>query len=101
MCSQVYSEEEMRKIEASADEVDTAARAGELPAMCFHNSQSRNGHLKRTKFFFGARCTSLSPQIEALLPDEVLIPKYLAQSTLYCCVAVYIDTLECGFCLED
>ena len=56
---QVYSEEEMRSIEGRADEVDSAARAGNLPTQCFHTSQSRNGNLKRTKFFFGARCKPL------------------------------------------
>lgn len=53
---QVFTEEELASIEAKAHLVDDDARAGYLPDQCFHTSQNRNGTLKRTKFFFGARC---------------------------------------------
>ena len=60
---QVYTEAEMQSIEGRADSVDSDARAGNLPLQCFHTSQSRGGNLKRTKFFFGARCEPLIPQV--------------------------------------
>ena len=56
---QIFTPEEMSSIEARADGIDTDAREGFLPEQCFHNSQNRTGALKRTKFFFGARCENL------------------------------------------
>ena len=52
----IFSAEEMQAIEAAADEVQTKAMEGRLPQTCFHESRGRGGNLRRTKFFFGARC---------------------------------------------
>ena len=53
---QVFSEAELAGLEAGADEVDLASRAEQLPSSCFHVNRTRAGGLKRTKFFFSARC---------------------------------------------
>ena len=53
----------MAALEAQADSLDGAARAGQLPQSCFHVNETRLGALKRTKMFFGARCeASLVPE---------------------------------------
>lgn len=56
LCLQFYSEAELRGMEGGADEVHAKAAAGRLPKQCFHETRGRGGALKRTKFFFGARC---------------------------------------------
>lgn len=43
-------------MEVGADVVHAKAREGRLPQTCFHETRGRGGGLKRTKFFFGARC---------------------------------------------
>ena len=58
---QIFTPEEMISIEAKADGLDRDAREGFLPEQCFHNSSNRAGVLKRTKFFFGARCEESDP----------------------------------------
>jgi len=60
MLVQLFTETELSGIERGADSVAEAADRGELPAQCYHNSQTRGGGLKRTKFFFGARCEAPS-----------------------------------------
>lgn len=53
---QVLSEQELQHLEEAVDGVDGKAKAGLLPAQCFHTTVNRAGNPKRTKFFFGARC---------------------------------------------
>lgn len=43
-------------MEGCADGVHEKAREGRLPPTCYHETRGRGGALKRTKFFFGARC---------------------------------------------
>lgn len=38
------------------DELDAQSHEGRLPEACFHRTVARGGGVKRTKFFFGARC---------------------------------------------
>lgn len=52
---QMFSEGALEEMERGADAVDAKARAGKLPAECWHTTLGRGGLLKRTKFFFGAR----------------------------------------------
>jgi hypothetical protein len=44
-------------MEKEADELDRQAREGLLPPECIHTSVGRGGNPRRTKMFFGARCT--------------------------------------------
>lgn len=53
---QFYTAEELQQMEGCADGVHEKAREGRLPSTCFHETRGRGGALKRTKFFFGARC---------------------------------------------
>ncbi|KAK9802889.1 hypothetical protein WJX73_002092 [Symbiochloris irregularis] len=53
--TQVLSERELQDLEEAVDGVDAKAKAGLLPAQCFHTTVNRAGNPKRTKFFFGAR----------------------------------------------
>lgn len=52
---QFYSPEELKAIEAGADNVNSKAGAGMLPPECYHVTAGKSGSAKRTKFFFGAR----------------------------------------------
>ena len=52
---QMFSEGALEEMERGADAVDGKARAGKLPAECWHTTLGRGGLPKRTKFFFGAR----------------------------------------------
>ena len=67
-CEQFYTPEELRCMEASADGVHAKAREGRLPQTCFHETRGRGGGLKRTKFFFGARCELISPHALLAFP---------------------------------
>ena len=62
---QVFGAAELAALEAGADQVDGSARAGQLPPSCFHVNCTRAGALKRTKFFFGARC-ACGPRMPAV-----------------------------------
>ena len=56
METQFYTADELAGIEAAADMLQKAAQTGRLPRQCFHQSLGQGGGLKRTKFWFGARC---------------------------------------------
>jgi hypothetical protein len=75
---QFYTEDELRRMEAGADEVHAKAAAGRLPGSCFHDTRGRGGALKRTKFFFGARC-GYTPNLPGALSKVF--------STFYECLA--------------
>ncbi|KAK9833612.1 hypothetical protein WJX74_000510 [Apatococcus lobatus] len=51
----IFSEGALEEMERGADAVDAKARAGKLPAECWHTTLGRGGLPRRTKFFFGAR----------------------------------------------
>ena len=51
----LFRPEELEDIETHTDRVERSARAGILPSECYHDSTSKSGNIKRTKFFFGAR----------------------------------------------
>lgn len=51
----IFTDSELCNIEICSDATNTSARSGELPHYCYHDSVTKNGLLKRTKFFFGAR----------------------------------------------
>jgi hypothetical protein len=63
----VFSPSELASIEADADSLDAAARAGRLAPACFQATHTQGGGLKRTKFFFGARYLWTHEQLAA--PD--------------------------------
>ncbi len=66
---QFYTAEEVRQMEGCADDVHAKAREGRLPSTCFHETRGRGGALKRTKFFFGARC-----ELQHRTPFPSIIP---------------------------
>ena len=51
----LFDHEELKKIEEKADEVHENSKIGMYPPECFHPTIGKNGTLKRTKYFFGAR----------------------------------------------
>jgi len=53
--SSFFSHAELSTIEAKADEVHQNSEKGLYPPECFHPTVGKNGALKRTKYFFGAR----------------------------------------------
>lgn len=53
--SALFSHAELNQIEAKADEVHLHSQMGYFPPECFHPTIGKNGSLKRTKYFFGAR----------------------------------------------
>ena len=78
---QIFSPEEMNSIEARADDIDRDAREGFLPEQCYHNSQNRAGALKRTKFFFGARCKRILNRFEESNPAHLYVLQPWSAST--------------------
>lgn len=53
--TQIFNHEELKRIESKADEVHENSKRGCYPPECFHPTIGKNGALKRTKYFFGAR----------------------------------------------
>ena len=51
----IYSSEELDQIESKCDELHGSALRGILPKECYHETASKKGQLKRTKYFFGSR----------------------------------------------
>lgn len=85
---QVFSSEELAEIESKSDTVDQKARAGLLPDACFHTSYAKGGGLKRTKFFFGARCVG---QCGASLLPRLIWPGSLPDA----CFSISMHHLKC------
>ena len=51
----LYEPAELNKIESSCDDLHQQSVKGILPKECFHETATRTGSLKRTKYFFGSR----------------------------------------------
>lgn len=51
----VFSADELLKIESKCDELHDRSMNGYIPQECYQSSVSRKGSLKRTKYFFGSR----------------------------------------------
>ena len=98
-CPQVFCHSELSGLEGRADGVDSRARAGLLPQSCHHTSLSKGGALKRTKFFFGARCINASLLWEVVLlwqyrPHYGILQGPSAHVQWYCCYCRYLWTRE-------
>lgn len=51
----IFSPRQLDQIETKCVLLHTDAQQGIIPKECYHSSESKNGHLKRTKYFFGSR----------------------------------------------
>ena len=51
----LYEPQELRDIEARCDQLHQESIKGVLPKECYHETSTKTGSLKRTKYFFGSR----------------------------------------------
>jgi len=51
----VYSSKQLDEIESNCDDLHGSSLKGILPKECYHETASKKGQLKRTKYFFGSR----------------------------------------------